>query len=515
MAEDIERSRGRSKNYKMDRGGVPAEFGPFYGVVKNTTDSIRSGRIQVYIEAFADAASDEDENNTDQWITVSYMPQFFGSTPYNPSSEGVGSYIDGNANSYGMWFTPPDVGITVLCVFVNGDRSQGFYIGVAPDQSIGHMVPALGASSAFVPENENQATYFKGAPRLPVVEINTNNVALEESPRFFDKPKPVQAVVAQTMFQQGIIKDPERGPIGSSSQRESPSAVYGISTPGTPVYQGGLKPGEIQEKIDSGEVRPQDLKVIGRVGGHSFVMDDGDINGENKLIRLRTAAGHQITMSDSGDFFYITTANGLVWLELGAEGTLDVYATNSINMRTRGDINFHADRDINMYAGRDISMKAAAAKPYEEEGGNIRLEAAKDFTALSQENFKIYSKTYVGVKSDGSIAINNADNGSWNGGSALIFSAGGIDLNGPSAPSVEPVEPITKVISDDTKFSTSEGWTVETDKLESIVSRAPTHEPFPYHNKGVDVELSLEEGKPTPPPGAIPVPAGVEIARNS
>jgi hypothetical protein len=124
MPESIERSKGRPSNYKQDRGGVPAEFGHFYGVVKNTTDSIRSGRIQVYIEAFSNGG----ENEPSKWITVSYMPQFFGSTPYNPAKTGIGSYIDGNSNSYGMWFTPPDVGITVLCVFVNGDRSQGFSI---------------------------------------------------------------------------------------------------------------------------------------------------------------------------------------------------------------------------------------------------------------------------------------------------------------------------------------------------------------------------------------------------
>ena len=160
MAENYQRSRGRSKNYKLDRGGMPAEFGPFYGIVKNTNDSIRSGRIQVYIETFADGSEDDPT----KWTTVSYLPQFFGSTPYNPSKEGYGSYIDGNSNSYGMWFTPPDVGITVLCVFVNGDRSQGFYIGVAPDQSIGHMVPAVGAAPAnqAVTENANQAAYFAG-----------------------------------------------------------------------------------------------------------------------------------------------------------------------------------------------------------------------------------------------------------------------------------------------------------------------------------------------------------------
>ena len=66
---------------------------------------------------------------------------------------------------------------------------------------------------------------------------------------------------------------------------------------------------------------------------------------------------------------------------------------------------------------------------------------------------------------------------------------------------------------DSTEFDSSSGWTVIPDGLESIVSRAPTHEPWPYHNKGVDVEISLEQGKPGPPPGAVPLPPDVEIAR--
>jgi len=501
MATEIQRSRGRPQNYKPDRGGVPAEFGPFYGIVKNTTDSARSGRVQVYINAF----SNNNEDDSSNWTTVSYMPQFFGSTPNNPPNTGIGTYTDGNSNSYGMWFTPPDVGITVLCVFVNGDRSQGFYIGVAPDQSTGHMVPAIGATAAFVTENQNQSTYFAGAKQLPVTEINTNNPAVEGAGRFFDKPKPIQSVVSETMFAQGLIKDTERGPITSSSQRESPSSVFGISTPGVAVYQGGIKPGEVSQRINDGTLKPQDAKVIGRVGGHSVVMDDGDTNGNNRLLRFRTTAGHQITMSDSGNFFYITHANGLSWFELGAEGTLDVYATNSINLRTRGDINLHADRDISMYAGRNFSVKANSA---------IQLQSQADFKISAQADFKIYSKSYVGVKSDGSIALQSSSGG-WNGGSGLLFSASGIDFNGPAAAEVSAVAPITTTLMDDTKFSTATGWSVSKGSLSSIVNRAPTHEPYPYHNTGVDVEISLETGKPPPPPGALPVPSGVEIVRTS
>jgi len=350
MAEEIQRSRGRPSNYRQDRGGVPAEYGPFSGVVMNNVDPTRSGRLQVYIEAFADGGMNDDS----KWITVSYMPPFYGATPGgNSPPEGPGTY-PGNQCSYGMWFTPPDIGITVLCVFVNGDRSQGYYIGVLPENGINHMVPAIGAESNYIPTNANQRAYFVDRPRMPVTEINTNNERFDNAGRFFDQAKPVHSVVSAGLFQQGLDRDIERGPIGSSSQRESPSGVFGISTPGTAIYQGGLTPQDARRRLASGSTKPQEMKVIGRMGGHTLVMDDGDIDGRNQLFRLRSAKGHQITMNDSNNFIYIVHANGQTWIELGVEGTVDVFSTNSVNVRTQGDINLHADRDINMFAGRDI-----------------------------------------------------------------------------------------------------------------------------------------------------------------
>ena len=498
MSEEVQRSRGRPSNYKLDRGGVPAEFGPFSGIVMNNSDPTRSGRLQVYIETF----SGIDKTDRTKWITVSYLPGFFGYTPMgNTADNDFGSY-PGNQNSYGMWFTPPDIGIQVLCVFANGDRNLGYYIGVVPSNGIGHMVPAIGAVRSYVSGNKNQETYFVDAPLLPVTEINTNNEKIVNSSEFFKQKKPVQGVVAQALFQQGISEDIERGPIQSSSQRESPSAVFGVSTPGVAVYKGGMKPDDLRKKVQAGELKPEDAKVISRMGGHTLVMDDGDIDGKNALFRLRTAKGHQITMNDSGNFFYILHANGQTWLEFGQEGTVDVFSTNSVNIRTQGDINLHADRDINMYAGRNLKMKAMS---------NINLEADADLTATVKKDITIYGKAKIGIKADGSMALQSAG-GSWNGGESLLFTAGGIDLNGPAAPTVTAPKPIQKTTMDDVTFSTSTGWKVEKDKLESIVTRAPTHEPYPYHNKGVAVETQFEPGKPTPPPGAPAVPAGVEIS---
>ena len=498
MAEEYQKSRGVTANYKQDRGGVPAQFGPFTGIVKNNVDPTRSGRLQVYIEVFSGGNPDDQS----KWTTVSYLPSFYGYTPPgNTAKDGTGAY-PGNQNSYGMWFTPPDIGITVICIFVNGDRQLGYYIGVAPANGVGHMVPAIAGSANYVTANENQTAYFSKAELLPVTEINTSNTGIVNSGRFFDQPKPVQSAVAAALFQQGLANDPERGPIQSSSQRETPSNVFGISTPGIPIYQGGMKPQDIQKKIQNNELKPADAQVIGRMGGHTLVMDDGDLNGNNALFRLRTPKGHQITMNDSGNFFYITHANGQTWLEFGKEGTVDVFSTNSVNIRTNGDINMHADRDINMYAGRNIQVKSAKS---------TTIEAVTELSISAQTDLKIYSKVTIGVKADGTMALQSAG-GSWNGGESLLFTAGGIDLNGPKAATVTAPKPIAKILLDDTKFSTSKGWESDPKALETIVPRAPTHEPYPYHNLGVDSKLKFEEGKPTPPPGAPAVPAGVTIS---
>jgi hypothetical protein len=498
MPDNIQRSKGTPSNYKLNRGGVPAEGGPFIGTVMSNVDPSRTGRLRVYIEAFADGNMDDDT----KWTTVSYLPPFYGSTPTVPGgdSKDVGNY-PGNPNSYGMWFTPPDIGVRVICMFVNGQRDQGYYIGVVPEQGTGYMVPALGASTNFKTTNANQKSYFANATQLPVTEINLNNLQAINNPKYFDSQKPVQSYVAGAMFQQGLITDPERGPVKSSSQRETPSAVFGISTPGTAIYQGGMKPNDIRKKINNGEIKPSQAQVIGRVGGHSLLMDDGDLDGNNAMLRLRTSKGHQITMSDSGNFFYLIHANGQTWIEFGVEGTVDVYATNSVNVRTKGDINLHADRDINMYAGRDVSIKAKE---------NMYMQAEIDLNVMCQNSLKVYSKGTVGIKSDGTLGLQSSS-GSWAGGGSLTFSGGSIDLNGPSAASVDAPNPITKTILDDTKFNNSTGWEVDPGALDSIVSRAPTHEPYPYHNKGVDVKVAFEEGEPSPPPGAEPVPPGVQI----
>jgi phage baseplate assembly protein gpV len=475
MADNIQRSRGRGQQYKFDRGGNPTEFGPFIGVVKNNVDPTRSGRLQVFIEAFTGG----DPEDTSLWRTVSYIPPFYGVTPPAGSGQGPGTYL-GNQQSYGMWFTPPDIGVQVICFFVNGDPTQGYYLGCVPEAGVNHMIPAVGAARKFQVDNQKQQEYFVGsATQLPVTEINTRNLEITENPRFFDQTKPVHSFVAAAMFQQGLITDNQRGPITSNSQRETPSSVFGISTPGRPIYQGGLQDSDIESQLDS--ARPEDLRVIGRRGGHTLVMDDGDLSGQDNLLRIRTAKGHQITMSDDGDFFYIVHANGQTWIELGSEGTVDVFATNSVNVRTQGDINLHADQDINMFAGRAIKMRSPS----------IQTEASKTMTITALEDMTLYAGKSVGVKSDGTLTLNSGSAGSWGSGGSLNLKGARLNLNGPAAGTVNTPGRITELKLPDVKFDEAVGWQVEDGKLVTIVTRAPTHEPYPYHNRGVLMSTTI------------------------
>ena len=65
---------------------------------------------------------------------------------------------------------------------------------------------------------------------------------------------------------------------------------------------------------------------------------------------------------------------------------------------------------------------------------------------------------------------------------------------------------IQKTKLNDTAFNSSRGWEIQRDALESIVTRAPTHEPYSYHGMGVGIQVALEPGTPSVPPGTQPMP---------
>jgi len=477
MVENYQRSTGTSRSFKTDKGGAPADTGPFIGEVVNNVDPTRSGRLQVYIEYLAGP----DKTEKSLWRTVSYISPMYGSTQQSvPSKTGPGTFV-GNQQSYGFWGTTPDIGTKVICFFANGDPNEGYYIGAPIEPGINHMMPAIGASKKYV--DDTNSPYFANAKQLPVTEVNNSNPAISENPRFFEETKPVHSVLAGQMLNQGVISDPLRGPITSNSQRESPSTVYGWSTPGRPVFQGGFTPAEMAKKIASSQVQPNEAIVVSRLGGHSIVMDDGDLQEQDQLLRVRTSSGHQIMLNDTGESIHIMHANGQSWVELGKEGTIDVYASNSVNIRSQGEINMHATGDINLNSEEgSIKMFAKVAMGLE----------TKALSLNATDNLLLYSKKQVGIKSDGNLAL-KSKNGSWNSKS-LTLTGKPIKLNSGAASDVPTPQDIPKNKLPNTVFTDGVGWTVEANAIETVASRAPTHEPYPYHGTGVNFTTSLAGG---------------------
>lgn len=473
---DVFKPRGQTKASKPDAGGATTRSVPVLGVVKDNIDPSRSGRIRVYIADFG--ASDPDDSNA--WVTVGYMSPFFGQTEGSGPTTGYGDFKK-NPASYGMWTSPPDIGSVVVCIFIKGDPNFGYYIGCLPNPEALHMVPAIGASEDIV-ANEGEANSYGGATRLPVTNINANNKDLADSAKFLSAAKPVHSYSAAILAQQGLIRDPIRGPITTSAQRESPSRVgFGVSTPGRPIYEGGFTDETVAEAASKSD-QESNLKIVSRRGGHTFVMDDGDILGRDQLVRLRTTLGHQILMSDSGQTLFIIHANGQSWIELGKEGTIDMYATNSVNIRSQGDLNLHADNNVNIQASKSLNISA-------NEG--IQIETEKDMKFRSGGSFNNYTIGSYTVKVDGRMSMGAAGEASYASGSATFINGSKINLNTGSASLVPAEVPQLSIVAHtDTLNDSQKGWIAAPGKLLSIVSRAPAHAPWSAAGQAVDVKTS-------------------------
>lgn len=471
--QDIIKPRGTTKNSRPEAGGANTRTAPVFGIVKDNIDPNRSGRIRVYIADF----SGLDPNDESNWISVKYMPTFFGRVSGGAPSDAndYGKYAL-NPASYGEWHAPPDLETRVICIFVNGDMNYGYYIGADPDPQELQMVPAIGADTTIVPE-ESEIGMYAGAAVLPVTNMNTYNEAAKNSSDFIQTPKPIHSDIAKTMAEQGIIRDQIRGPISSSALREPTSRVgWGVSSPGRPIYQGGYDDESIANQLNSNQ--DQNLKVVSRKGGHSIVLDDGDAFGNDNLIRIRSAAGHQILMSDNGETFVMIHANGKSYIEFGREGTIDMFSTNSVNIRTEGDLNLHADNNVNIHAKKNMNMYAE----------NMNITTVKDHTSrIGRDNVS----EVVGIKTT---KVRKAFS-MQSGGTASLASSNKTYINGSSIflntgrTSVVPksVEPLSETAHIDTEYTSSKGYVAAPGKLKSITTRAPAHFPWAMAGQGVNL----------------------------
>jgi hypothetical protein len=454
----------------------PVKPGIYLAKVTSVLDSSFMGTLQVKIIH----AGSGNGDYKGQHLPVRYMSPFLGST----SKDYVKEEADyGNTQkSYGMWMVPPDVGTTVIVIFMQGSPKWGYWIGCVPDDSMNFMTPGIAATKFAIDGIEE---------RVPVAEHNRIVNPNPGDPTKANKP---QHPFAKALQAQGLLKDDIRGITTSSARRESPSAVFGISTPG-PIDKNGPE----------GLVGTSDNQVnapISRLGGATFVMDDGDdkflrkvsasegppeyasienneTDGDvtiphNELIRLRTRTGHQILLHNSEDLIYIGNAKGTTWIEMTSTGKIDIYATDSISIHTDADLNFSANRDINLEAGRNVNIRAAgtAEEPAgvgaEKKSGRIQLESTANINLLSNADTKI---TSIGTSH-----INS-------GKDHVETTVGAIHMNSESKPA-ELAEALKLFQLPNELGEVS---------ITSMMLRVPTHEPWPHHENLDPKSFSAEK----------------------
>ena len=403
-------------------------------------EGTRSGQLMVYIPDLGGVKTNDSDH-----IMVSYASPFFGHTYGTDSQTGSVNGADGqwtSGMSYGMWFVPPDLGNKVLVTFVAGDRSRGYWFACVYDSPSHHMVPGLGRNIGG--ESDTVPTVSDGSYR-PVVEAYSGEpnalVDITTTPRYAHEFQTNNLIV------EGLDRDPIRGAISSSSLREAPSNVYGVSTPGRPV-------------TDTNQV------VVARYGGHQFVMDDGDANGTDQLIRLRTAGGHQLMLNDSSNIVYIASKTGTQWLEFSDNGSINVYGLGGVNIRTEGVLNLQGDAGVIISTLGELKLNADIG---------IKLTTKNEITALASSKILVATDGALSVSAGGTCSV--ASSGAMNIGSSSDVNINGttVNLNNGSAPAVNPASFSNGSLPDVTNNGTL--W-VMTGTLETACTVAPAHEPW-------------------------------------
>jgi len=489
---------------------LPAQSpGPFLATVISHQDPTYMGVIEVEILRPSGTTQSGSEGQLHQ---VKYMSPFYGVTKISDTA------TDPNANnftnsqqSYGMWMVPPDVGTTVVIFFIDGDPKRGYWMGCVLDDAMNFMLPGVAATQSTVetvPGDSNTPEAHQG--RSPTGEYNklipeNNN---PKDPELLKKPQhPFYKILAS----QGLSIDDIRGLTTSSARRETPSMVFGISTPGPLDKTAGARrgtQGKLEWQINNAP--------LSRLGGSTFVMDDGDDkfirmtkanagppvyeaiealpdkqapSGDqtiphNELVRIRTRTGHQILLHNSEDLIYIGNAKGTTWIELTSSGKIDIFAADSISVHTKQDMNFYADRDINMEAGRNINIKATGnTSP-----GKVHIESKKDTEIVTGGNLQVSSTGKINLSSKLATNLNSGTNLNFLSQADTNLKALGKFTQNASGYYQLPGSGGTAVVSEYASLSTAtvlstfdNVYNANGDKIKSIMKRIPNVEPWPQH----------------------------------
>jgi len=446
--------RGKIADYATpNKQGTLDSPGPYIGIVKWNIDPTRAGRLQVFIP---DLGASDPEDRT-SWSTVSYASPFRGKTQGHVAS--LSEYTqdgdwssqatadeENSFQSYGFWFIPPDIGVRVLCIFVNGDLSQGYWFACINDSFDSYMTPGIGSAPASsyiwnpgqMRTHQKLQNYIQLATgeipsRLPVSEATrsaqtTSGTTTTNSPSIsnLDTVKKYPHIF-QTLRAgiQGLCFDLTRGVTSTTSVRESPSNAYGITTPGRYwMMSDKTSSQQFLESPDSDML----LKNF-RTGGHQLIMDDGTMEGLDQMFKIRSSKGNMILLDDTNEQIYIVNAQGTAWIEMTASGRIDIYSQGDFSLRSQGSVNIHAEQDFNVHARGNINVKSEKISNWQSQG-NLNLKTSATATVFSQGNMNIGTQQTLDLSAQLNINAESHQDTNWKSQNYKLLATAGATLFG-------------------------------------------------------------------------------------
>lgn len=398
--------------------GQASSVGVYLATVKDNKDLQNMGRLKVWVPDFGGNPEEQD-----RWITVSYASPFAGTTSIFDQGNNISEYKD-TIKSYGMWFVPPDIDARVLVTFASGRLDLGYWFACLHQTGTTGPIPGLPAGKTHTGKNKTR----------------TNKNRKDTDP---DIDLKVEHILHKKLELQGLDKDTLRGITTSGAERETPSKVFGILTPGQ----------------------------------HQFVMDDGDKDGNSKNIRLRTVGGTQLLLDDTVGHVYIISRDGKNWIEMSADGSIQIFAER--------DVSLHSEKNINMYAGQSINMQAVESVNIRGADTSMKFDAAGLNTVVTGDHRE-------SVSGEASTKVVGQ----------YIESAALIHMNGPVPPDAVP--PNTYILLPNVGVT------------EAIMPVVPEHEPWAGHigsinptgtgNKQMQADLAPDKVAKEPAPGQQGVP---------
>lgn len=370
-----------------------AKFDPRFvqvATVMDNRDPEKAGRIKVWING-----SQSDKQSKNSWIVCRYASPFAGRTP---GVGGASNYSE-QTKSYGFWATPPDTGASVLVFFANGNIHDAYWFGCVYDHGMNAMVPGMSMGSLEDSELEDG---------LPITDYDRKTLSKTKTDKYYNIP------LLEGLKKQNLLYDPVYGPKDHSANRQSPSTVYGMSTPRGQqlIIDDGYIDSELTSADwDSDTESYQDTQI-------NHPANDTSVGGrKNEGIGLSTRSGAKIWLSEETGNIFVINRDGTCRIELTNEGDINVLAERSISFRAGKDINFHAGQNFNYEVMGDFNGVVKGTTKEEFTGvhntvhhNNVIVNCDNNIRTVANDSIRFETNTTFNIKSvaDTSILSNQS-----------------------------------------------------------------------------------------------------------